>query len=505
MPSRRKAKPELQGKAEKQTPGRVAVPAGITESQRAEKAPQAREPSLQSFLQHVPVAIAMFDRKMNYVAASQRWTRDYGGGYRDLVGLNHYDVRPDTPDRWREIHRRGLAGETHSKDEDRWLQADGTKSWLSWTVSPWRDARGNIGGIMILAEDITAFKVTENALGTSERKLRTLSRAVEQSPVSVLITSPSGQIEYVNAKFTEVTGYSGAEVLGKNPRLLKSGRQSSEFYKEMWDTITAGHDWRGQFCNRRKNGELFWEFAVIAPIQDPKGGVTHFVALREDITERKMLAQQVLDIAEFEQRRIGQDLHDDLCQLLAGLQLFSGLLEHDLAAKSLPEAAAAARLSAGIRESVEHARMLARGLSPVLPAGGGLGVALKGLAENVAALFHVQCDCFFDSGLALQEATTATHLYRIAQEAITNAVKHGHAKKIVIKLSAQGDDCQLAITDDGFGFATQHEQHEGMGLRTMEYRAETIGASLDVNSAAGIGTSVICTLPKGVCFLQEPG
>ncbi len=121
----------------------------------------------------------------------------------------------------------------------------------------------------------------------ARERLRKLSRAVEQSPVSVVITDTDGSIEYVNPKFTQVTGYSSDEVLGMNPRILKSGEVSPEVYREMWEMITAGREWRGEFHNRKKNGELFWEFASISPIFDERGQITHFVAVKEEITDRK--------------------------------------------------------------------------------------------------------------------------------------------------------------------------------------------------------------------------
>ena len=106
--------------------------------------------------------------------------------------------------------------------------------------------------------DITALKETQSKLSAALAELETLSHAVRQSPAVVMITSAKGAIEYVNPRFTRVTGYTAAEVTGKNPRLLKSGEQPPEFYQKMWDTLAAGHEWRGEFCNRKKNGELFW-------------------------------------------------------------------------------------------------------------------------------------------------------------------------------------------------------------------------------------------------------
>jgi PAS domain S-box-containing protein len=120
-----------------------------------------------------------------------------------------------------------------------------------------------------------------------EEKLRQLSQAMEQSPASVVITDTAGNIEYVNPKFIQVTGYTLADVLGKNPRVLKSGEKSPEAYRELWQTITSGKEWRGEFHNQKKNGELYWESASISPIRDVAGRVTHYVAVKEDITARK--------------------------------------------------------------------------------------------------------------------------------------------------------------------------------------------------------------------------
>jgi diguanylate cyclase (GGDEF)-like protein/PAS domain S-box-containing protein len=126
-----------------------------------------------------------------------------------------------------------------------------------------------------------------------EDQLRQLSRAVEHSPVSIMITDASGNIEYVNPKFTEVTGYTFAEVRGKNPRLLKSGETPSGEYRVLWETIKAGKEWTGEFHNRKKTGELYWEAASISPITDAVGNITHFVAVKEDITARKQVEQQL--------------------------------------------------------------------------------------------------------------------------------------------------------------------------------------------------------------------
>ena len=140
----------------------------------------------------------------------------------------------------------------------------------------------------------------------AEEKLRQLSRAVEQSPASIVITNPAGDIEYVNPRFIEVTGYTLAEALGKNPRILKSGEKGPEAYRELWETISSGQEWRGEFHNKKKNGELYWESASISPIRDLTGRVSHYLAVKEDITARKQ--------TEAERDQLIEDLQEALAQ-----------------------------------------------------------------------------------------------------------------------------------------------------------------------------------------------
>jgi len=157
---------------------------------------------------------------------------------------------------------------------------DGSIIWVEIVVSFLRDANLVPTGILTATRNITERKLSED-------KLRILSRAVEQSPASIIITNTDGTIEYVNPKFMSVTGYSIDEVLGQNPRVLKSSEQGPQYYEQFWKTITSGKEWYGEFHNKKKNGELFWELASISPIFDTEGAITHFLAVKEDITARK--------------------------------------------------------------------------------------------------------------------------------------------------------------------------------------------------------------------------
>jgi PAS domain S-box-containing protein len=212
--------------------------------------------------------------------------------------------------------------------------------------------------------------------------------------------------------------------------------------------------------------------------------------------ERRELEEELLNVSSREQQRIGQDLHDSLCQQLAGIEFQNSVLVQQLS--KAPEAQAeAARIGELLRNATKQARALARGLSPVEIEPNGLMAALNNLAINATNLFRVHCSFECPQPVLLENRTSATHLYRIAQEAIGNAVKHGQAKTVVIILKRVDGELMLTVKDDGVGFSQDGRAIEGMGLRIMEYRADMIGAMLRIDSLKGEGTTVACRLRLG--------
>ncbi|MGH7973375.1 MAG: sensor histidine kinase, partial [Limisphaerales bacterium] len=223
-------------------------------------------------------------------------------------------------------------------------------------------------------------------------------------------------------------------------------------------------------------------------------------ALVESQGQRKELESEILAISEREQRRIGQDLHDDICQQLVGIEFLSKALEHQL--RTTPQAAQAAEIAQYIREAIEHTRLLARGLAPIQLEAEGLMEALRALAARISHFFRTDCVFRCPSPALIPDVTVGTYLYRIAQEAVTNAIKHGKAKTIEMQLAVTADSILLTIQDDGVGFLRQRRNPEAMGLRIMQYRTDLIGGHFTVETGLGAGTTVICTVP--LAALKRP-
>ena len=200
---------------------------------------------------------------------------------------------------------------------------DGLRTYLV-TKSPHRDKDGSVIGVIGIAKDVTERK-------TSEDVIRRLTVAVDQSPAAVVVTDTNGRIEYVNRRFTEITGYTSAEVVGKTPRVLQSGITAPEVYKDLWTTITAGREWTGVMQNRRKDGQLYWDSATISPVRDATGVVTHFVAIKQDVSGQRLLEDQFRQAQKMEAvGRLAGGVAHDFNNLLSVITSYSEMVLEDL-------------------------------------------------------------------------------------------------------------------------------------------------------------------------------
>ena len=222
------------------------------------------------------------------------------------------------------------------------------------------------------------------------------------------------------------------------------------------------------------------------------GRIVEVESIARDITERRRLEREILETSTREQRRIGHDLHDGICQQLAAIGYLADILADRLQEKKAPEAAEAERIGNLINEANAQARSVARGLFPVRLEEHGLVLALEDLAASSSARYRITCRFVCQATPANVDSEVELHLYYIVQEALLNAVNHGKAATVIVTLAADEDRFKLTVQDDGTGFQTAGQSRSGMGIRIMRYRAKVIGATLDLQSEANHGTQITC-------------
>lgn len=261
-------------------------------------------------------------------------------------------------------------------------------------------------------------------------------------------------------------------------------------------TQLANGEYNQQYRIVRPDGSLRWIRDRAFPIRDGTNKIIRFVGIAEDITDHRLLEREILEISDREQARIGQDLHDGLCQQLVSLAFDSNSLEQQLAGRGLPEAVTARKMAQLLDDSITEARAVARGLFPVQLETDGLSLALQQLAAGVSVRTKVNCRVDCPQPVLIRDNAVATHLYRIAQEAVNNALKHAQAGSILIQLISHHTGIKLGITDDGAGITVKPTTTGGMGLHIMNYRAQAIGGELTIERAGDHGIVVSCFAPQ---------
>ncbi len=249
-----------------------------------------REAQLRALLHTIPDLIWLKDTNGIFMACNSAFERFYGAREAEIVGKTDYDfVDKEQADSFRDNDRKAMLANSAVSNEEWFTFADDGYHGLFETIkTPLTDAKGKVIGVLGISRDITERKATE-------LKLRMLSTAIEQSPTSVAITNTEAQIEYINSAFTREAGYTLEELRGKNPRILQSGMTDAKVYQEMWSKLSNGEIWQGEFINKRKSGEIFYEEAYISPIKDDTGKISHYVAVKLDVTSRKHAERALLE------------------------------------------------------------------------------------------------------------------------------------------------------------------------------------------------------------------
>jgi PAS domain S-box-containing protein len=327
--------------------------------------------------------------------------------------------------------------------------------------------------------------------------------AVVNTAVDAIITiDDRGTIDSVNPAAERMFGYAAGELLGRNVSLLMPEPYASEHDGYVSRYLATGKariiGIGREVVGLRKDGTTFPLDLSVSEFR--VGGRRMFTGILHDITNRRRLEREILEASANEQRRVGHELHDGLCQQLTGAAFSAEILAKKLRSKAPEAVPAVNKLAEEIDQAITQARTLARGLNPVEVHADSLPSALEDLARKVTSTFGIACRFHgpADGDAVIADNVAATHLYRIAQEAVSNAVRHGKASRVELRLRAGEDGVSLWIVDDGVGLpqdaggAGQRMKPEGIGLQTMAYRARMIGGALDVRPGAGRGVVVTC-------------
>lgn len=342
---------------------------------------------------------------------------------------------------------------------------------------------------MIILTDITKRKLAEEQLRQQAEFHKAL---LNKTSALIVVYDTRGTIRHISPAVEKLFGYSNEQLRGKN--MWKLGVMDADEAARSRKRVRSLLEGRGSIFStmrlRTRAGEERVMEIISTVVPKLTGGVDCIIATGTDITERERLQHEVLRVSEADQIRIGHDLHDGVGQSLTGLTTLMESLEGQLTGE---QRSLASRIRALLQTTLKDVRRLAHGMSPIAIQNRGLPEALIMLSETVRDSFRTRCTCAVDERVRLPSRDAQTHLFRIAQEAVSNALRHGHASKLTISLKHISNEWnELSVRDNGSGIAKRRNNHDGIGLRVMQYRAEMIGGELRIKSKTGGGVTVSC-------------
>lgn len=509
----------------------IGVQNDVTERVNTEKQLRQREEAIRSFFDAAPMLMGLLELR-NHVADPTRPESWREAGHvminRHAVDVFGIDQSADSTGKTLadvgldgecvQCFAEGLAAAVREQVAQRFecevdsLAHDNTRRRFRVVVNLVRPGDGEPPRCSYIAEDVTDT-------ARAERRRKMLEAAVENVDDSILITDatieePGPHILYINEGFTRLTGYKPDEILGKTPRVLQGPLTDRGVLDRLRRNLERGENFAGDTTNYRKDGTPYQVAWTLAPIRE-NGKIVQWVAAQRDITHRRQLERQVLEVQQREQQRIARDLHDTVAQSLNMLTLYVGTVRRELeeTGAATPEQLEQLREAANqARQAAEQARNLSHSLTPVTLGDGGLAAALQRLAERSQLAYGITCETDCDAASPIRNEDVATHLYRIASEAVGNAMRHARPSRVTIQLIHLGDgNGRLLVTDDGTGVADDRlpiasgehpdSSHDtgGLGMHTMLYRAGLLGGTLSITRGPGPhdrpGTVVNVTFP----------
>ncbi len=405
-----------------------------------------------------------------------------------------------------------------------YVRKDGSRVPVELTVTGIKDHEGRLTGFLGMAVDITARR-------KSQLQMRKLSAAVKASPTSIVITDRDAAIEYANPKFFELTGYSEKEIIGQNPRILSSGRHPKEHYREMWDTLLAGKTWNGEFLNRKKSGELFWEHAAISPVKDPRGDITNFVAVKLDITDSKLAQKEIekardaaVELARMKSEFLANMSHEIRTPMNAIIGMGGLLMDtalNDQQRDYVKTMTGAGEALLDIINDILDFSKIESGKMTIENTDFDLAETVESTADLLAARAQakgLELLCLVDPCVPQGLCGDQGRLRQVLLNLVGNAVKFTEKGEVAIavrcaKSSEASATLRFEVRDTGIGISEEGRKRlfqtfsqadtsttrkyggTGLGLSICKKLVEMMGGEIGVESAPGRGSTFWFTLP----------
>jgi len=483
----------------------------LSARQRAEESLRQSEKRYRTLFDLVPVAVYTCDAEGLIQEYNQRavelWgrepkTNDSSEKFCGSLKLFYPDGRPMPHHKC--PMARALRGEKLTAPDLEILVEQSSGARRNVLVSPTalRGGQGKIIGAINCLHDITVRKRTENALRESEERS---GAVIHQSTAGIAGTDLAGHIMFANQKFCLMLGYKERELVGKTIFEITHPGDIAESRRLFHRIVKKAEPYQLEKRYCRKDGSSVWVSVSASPLRDAQGKTQSAVSVVLDISDQKKaqailedrargLEGEILAISDREQRRLGQDLHDSLCQHLTAIAFMARSVALRLKKHRVIEVEHIEKIAELINDGVTEARTIARGLHPVEMEPPGLVTALAALVKQPH--WPVPCRLEADEEISVPDSTVALHLYRIAREAVINANKYARAREIIVRMRRSTKGIELSVIDDGVGISANSLAGSGMGFHIMQYRARSIGARLEIKPIKPHGTRLTCYVRK---------